>query len=138
MLFLFAISACKEENPTGQGGITLSGKVVNTTAIGVGQASVSLLRSGQSTPVATATTNQEGNYQLQNVGEGSFELRIFATGYDTLIKAITVSGEQSRVDTLLGRANVSGQILNLKQDKGLIAQRSRSHLGRIPQERMRI
>lgn len=119
LLVIFAsLSACKD-NPATQSGVTVSGIVINTTAIGVRGATVALFRTGQTSPVATATTNENGQYELRNVENGSFELRISAEGYLALSQTLTVSGSQTRADTLRGAANVSGQILNSQTGSGL-------------------
>ncbi|NHE58986.1 carboxypeptidase regulatory-like domain-containing protein [Cyclobacterium plantarum] len=111
-------ASCNEEEETV--GSTLAGAVVNTTGIGVAGATVSLWRSGESIANYTSTTDVEGNYNLINVLNGDYELRIRAAGYEDYSVNITVGGNNvDRSDTIRGTALISGQIINSQTGQGL-------------------
>lgn len=119
LVIFVSLSGCKEDSPASGSRSTVTGIVINTTAVGVRGATVNLFRTGQTSPVATATTNENGQYELRDVENGSFELRISAEGYLALSQTLTISGAQTRTDTLRGAANVIGQILNSQTGSGL-------------------
>ncbi len=63
------------------------------------QATVSLLKQ-DSTVVANAVTNLDGEFKIAAPQDGSFRLRISYVGYKTIVRNINVSGSQLQLGTI--------------------------------------
>ncbi len=59
----------------------LTGQVINTSQIGVRNATVALVKQGESSPTFTTTTNDTGGYVIRNIPSGAYALRLSAAGY---------------------------------------------------------
>jgi len=72
LLAVLFVSACKDDGATNPPSrFTLSGQVFNTTQRGAHNASVNLLRQGETTPSFNTTTNDTGFYTLSNISDGA-------------------------------------------------------------------
>lgn len=109
------LAACKEEE-TPQ--YEISGSLDNTTELPVAQALVSLNDATGQT-IASTSTDEEGRYVLSGVAPGSYDLVISAAGYLESSYPMTVEGSNTFNATLLGGADLSGQILNSQTGGGL-------------------
>ncbi len=107
----FGITSCTEEAK-----FDLNGKVINSTQNGVKNATVELLSGTQ--VVETATTDVNGNYILK-AKEGSYQLRVTATGYNATVESIDLTGNQEKNVTLLGSATVMGRVLDSQSGQGI-------------------
>lgn len=80
---------------------TISGKVADPNSteplIGV---SVALLQARDSTPVTGASTDVDGNFQITNVANGFYKLRITYIGYQKLDRMVRVTGQDVPLGTL--------------------------------------
>lgn len=85
-----------------KGAVTPSSEKDNSTISG----KVSEKKTGKGLPYATVilveigkgdATNEEGIYQLTNVPEGNYTLRVQSLGYETIEKEVSVTGENSLV-----------------------------------------
>ncbi|MFN3425959.1 MAG: carboxypeptidase regulatory-like domain-containing protein [Candidatus Thermochlorobacter sp.] len=98
----------------------LTGQVINTSQIGVRNATVALVKQGESSPTFTTTTNDTGGYVIRNIPSGAYSLRLSAAGYTAReVTGLNIAANARRIDTLLGPATVSGQILNSQTGRGL-------------------
>lgn len=98
----------------------LTGQVINTSQIGVRNATVALVKQGESSPTFTTTTNDTGGYVIRNIPSGAYALRLSAAGYTAReVTGLNIAANARRIDTLLGPATVSGQILNSQTGRGL-------------------
>lgn len=96
-----------------------SGKIINSTSISVRNAPIALIKSGETTPAFTATTNSSGEYTMENVTEGQYTLRISPTGYTQKEISVQVSAIVNRTDTVYGAANIQGRVLSSQTGQGL-------------------
>ena len=85
-----------------KGAVTPSSEKDNSTISG----KVSEKKTGKGLPYATVilveigkgdATNEEGIYQLTNVPEGNYTLRVQSLGYETIEKEVSVTGENALV-----------------------------------------
>src|ERR1700744_6088335 len=67
---------------------TLSGNIKNSSGSGIVAATVSL----KGTPYIT-NCNDAGNYQLKDIKPGDYKLRVSAIGFETVERAINISGD---------------------------------------------
>lgn len=116
----FLIGCPSSSNNPADAQSELIGQVVNTSQVGVRNAAVALVRQGETSPAFTTTTNDTGGYVIRNIPSGAYALRLSATGYTAReITGLNISANARRADTLLGTANVTGQILNSQTGRGL-------------------
>jgi hypothetical protein len=97
--------------------IDLTGVVTNSTDQPVRQATVILLKDGET--ITATTTDDDGTYLLSNISTGTFELQIIGDGYLPFSNTIEVKGSTNRDDILIGNATISGQIINSQTGEGL-------------------
>lgn len=96
------------------------GRVFNTSQIGVRNATIALVRQGETTPAFSTTSNDTGGYVFRNLPSGTYTLRISATGYTTReVPNLNLPVSSLRIDTLLGPATVQGSVLNSQTGRGL-------------------
>lgn len=114
---LILFNSCKEDSVTPK--YNLSGVVTNTTDRGVNFAIVELYKSGESNAQYSSSTNSSGQYQLDNIEEGTYELRVKAQGYNETFNSVSLNGNTSKDIQILGNANISGLIVNSQTGDGL-------------------
>jgi len=98
-------------------GIDLEGTVVNSTDQPVRQATIMLVKDGET--IVSTTTNDSGGYLLSDISTGTYDLQIIGDGYLSFSETIEINGSISRTDVLLGNASISGQIINSQTGEGL-------------------
>lgn len=120
VLSLFLLNSCdKATTDPSSNKYSFNGKIYNSTAVAVKNATVTLTKSGQTTPDFTVNSNNSGEYLIENVNEGNYTLRISKSGYTNKELAVEIKATVNRTDTLLGTANIEGQILNSQTGQGL-------------------
>jgi hypothetical protein len=119
-----ALVGCDSGGSNGDGGVTISGTLVNTTGVPVRGASLTLsgpaLTSLQSTSgmqsVAnvTVTTNENGEYSFSDVPSGGdYTVTVSANGYNqTTFSVDASSSTEVGSETLRGDAQVEGIVVN--------------------------
>src|SRR6187402_2784127 len=68
---------------------SIRGKVVDETGSGLPSATVMILSQKDSALVSFKGTNVEGAFEIGNVSQGSYLLKVTYIGYDTFFKAIS-------------------------------------------------
>ncbi|MDX2127524.1 MAG: carboxypeptidase regulatory-like domain-containing protein [Chloroherpetonaceae bacterium] len=97
----------------------VTGRIFNTSGVGVRNAAVSLTKESESTPAYSTTTDDSGAYRFNAVVSGNYTLRVLLDGYTTLSKSVTLGASGSSVDTLYGLAIFTGRIINSQTGTGL-------------------
>jgi len=98
--FLFSFGAFAQQRGIG----TVRGSIVDSTSKeGLPEATISLLRSRDSSLVTFQITGGEGEFLFKNVAEGSYQILITYVGYQSLRRGMTVSADKpdQNVGTLL-------------------------------------
>jgi len=121
MLSIFFIfSSCEKDNkdePIATTGIDISGQILNVTDIGVKGVTVQF---AGPTRTHTATTDDQGNYTISGMSEGSYTVTLEAAGYLTSSNAdIAVSEGSTHNFEILGDAIVTGKVLNSQTGLGV-------------------
>ncbi|RLD24239.1 MAG: hypothetical protein DRI54_06345, partial [Bacteroidetes bacterium] len=115
---IVGLYSCAKKDTTTQ--YKTSGKVINSTWRPVANADVKLTKSGESTPKYTTKTNSSGEYNFNNVDNGSYDMVISAPGYNSTSKYFVADKDVSNEDqTLLGDANITGSVLDSQTGYGL-------------------
>jgi len=81
--------------------IIMRGHVKNTSGQAIASASVTLTASGQSSPAYSTTTDSYGAYYFGSVAQGSYNLKLSASGYVTKNIGLNANVNITRTDTLL-------------------------------------
>jgi len=113
LTFIFTSCEPTEEEMS----IDLTGVVTNSTDQPVRQATVILIKDGET--ITSTTTNDDGSYLLSNISTGTYDLQIIGERYLPFSKTIEVRGSMNRTDLLLGSATINGQIINSQTGEGL-------------------
>ncbi|MGD1894971.1 MAG: carboxypeptidase-like regulatory domain-containing protein [Cyclobacteriaceae bacterium] len=111
-------------------GIDLNGTVVNSTDQPVRQATIMLVKDGQT--ITSTTTNDDESYLLSHISTGTYDLQIIGDGYLPFSETIEISESISRTDVLLGDATITGQIINSQTGEGLAEAEVSFPLARTP------
>jgi hypothetical protein len=111
--------ACKEDDaviPT----YSITGELINANNRAVKNATVELIDLSNNTTLVSGRTDNEGKYTLSGINGGTYQIRLQATGYLEKSRSITISDNLgNQKDTIRGRANVSGRIINSQTGFGL-------------------
>lgn len=110
---------CKDNSSTNSDPDTykLSGTVTNVTGEPVFEADVNLMDGGNE--VASATANQEGQFELTEIPPGSYDIVINGSGYNELKSSVTVEEDISQEFELLGDATITGTVVDWQNGDGL-------------------
>ena len=101
-LLLFVVLAGASESSAQQ--LAVSGTVRDNTGVIPG-ATVVLSSGGNQ--IATATTDESGNYRFTGVVAGSVELTFSMRGFETVVRNITLTSDTPAVDVVLAVGRVS-------------------------------
>ena len=101
-LLLFVVLAGASESSAQQ--LAVSGTVRDNTGVIPG-ATVVLSSGGNQ--IATATTDESGNYRFTSVAAGSVELTFSMRGFETIVRNITLTSDTPAVDVVLAVGRVS-------------------------------
>ena len=101
-----AVVMCVLASPAYAQQLSLSGTVRDATGVVPG-ATVTLASAGAQ--VATATTDESGNYRFTGLSAGSFELSVSMRGFETAVRNVALGPATPAVDVLLavGRVNTT-------------------------------
>jgi len=111
LLALAAWAACMAAN-------VLKGRVLDdSTRKGIDFANVSLTRQGESAPVAGTTTDENGQFTLQGMQNGTYVLKVSFIGYNEAEKTVTLKNQTLDIGKIylteqtqdLGEVEVVGQ-----------------------------
>jgi len=88
---------------------TVTGTVTNVSTAALIQAATVEILNGESTVIATATTNENGVYEAENIPVGTYSVKFTATGYDvlTVADAVVSDATTTTVDAALTATVVS-------------------------------
>lgn len=127
MAFALFVGSCKKDEGTTppSGDITVSGSVVTFANQAIANASVKFFAGSTTTgsTVATATSNQSGQWQLTLPSSGRYTCVVSAAGYPTAIVTVIVPSGQQNVNlgaTILAAGRLNG-VINDAQDAQPIA-----------------
>jgi hypothetical protein len=116
----FIFSSCEKDNtdePIVTTGIEISGQILNATDIGVRGAKIQF---AGPTKTHTGTADDQGNYSISGLSEGSYTVTLEASGYITnSIADVSVSEGSTHNFNLLGGASVTGKVLNSQTGQGV-------------------
>lgn len=93
ILLLFLVSCTTTVAQT-----ELVGKVADSTGVSLPGASITLIKSLDSTTVANALTDTQGTFKILNIAPGTYILRASYVGFERPDKAITVSANDQYLD----------------------------------------
>jgi iron complex outermembrane receptor protein len=102
---LAAVFVCASEGAAQQ--LSLAGTVRDSSGVVPG-ATVTLASAG--TQVATATTDQSGNYRFTKLAAGSFELSVSLRGYETVTRNVVLGPDTPAVDVVLAVGRVTTSV----------------------------
>lgn len=106
-----------KDEPAASDAVNISGQILNVTDIGVRGAVVTFMSGTQD---FSATTDDDGNYTISGINEGSYSVSVTAAGYTTTSSSnITVSSGSTHNFDLLGSASVTGKVLNSQTGQGV-------------------
>ena len=115
---IVGLYACAKKDATAQ--YKTAGKVINTTWQPVANAEVKLVKSGESSAKYTTTTNAKGEYNFNNVDDGSYDMVITSPGYNQSSNYFVADQDNTSEDqVLLGDANISGSVIDSQTGEGL-------------------
>ncbi len=118
MISVLEFTSC-EDKESAVSTYDVSGVIINVSNIPVVSASIQLIKDDETTASYSATSNGDGEYTISGVEEGTYTLRINATGYNQIEITINVSGNKSQNTNLLGGATITGTIINSQTGNGL-------------------
>ena len=96
---------------------SVEGVVINTTGVGVQQASLSILDlSGD--VIATTSTDTIGTFAFLAIEEGEYRIKVSAMGYTDTIINLEVNKVLDLDVLLTGTASISGTILDSQTGRG--------------------
>lgn len=110
--------ACNNEDPAPT--VIVEGIITNSTDRPVENAAINIASGG--TVIGSVTTDSSGKYTLPGLAPGDYSLTITSEGYNEVVESITLVQETLNVNkdyTLLGSANITGQIINSQTGGGL-------------------
>jgi len=110
-------NSCREDQIIPQ--YNLSGNVSNSTERPVSFVIIELFTQGESIAKYTSSTNNSGEYQFENVEEGTYNLTANAQGYNETTIPVEIIRNTSVDITILGSANTFGTIINSQTGNGL-------------------
>jgi hypothetical protein len=106
------ITAERIEGPDNTGGITLSGKIENSGK-GLNNVTISVKQNGRQTGMAV--TDQSGNFRVNGLNEGSYEIIASKFGYSSVIRTTEISTSNNNLTIRLNKNGItSAENLNLK------------------------
>ncbi|MCU0443964.1 MAG: carboxypeptidase regulatory-like domain-containing protein [Microscillaceae bacterium] len=113
--------ACdKNKDPQPEPTYSITGELINANNRLVRNATIELLDLNTGTATASGRTDSEGKYTLAGVKGGSYSLRFKAEGYEEKTRPLSLNANlSSQKDTIQGRANISGRIINSQTGLGL-------------------
>ena len=116
LMLTIIFTSCTNEEPVPT--YTVNGNIDNTTNQPV-EATVQLVVDLGGTAKYTTSANASGEYQFNNVEEGTYYIVVNFQGYNETSDQIEVTGNILKNMTILGSANISGTIINSQTGQGL-------------------
>jgi hypothetical protein len=113
LLLLLSFTACEKKT------YTVDGTITNVAEIGVLSASINLYTQGTSDIVYSATSDAEGQFTLNNVEEGYYDLGAVADGYEESKISINLRNALTQNFILKGLADISGIVMDAQTGLGI-------------------